>query len=163
MNAHDEHQIEALRDAIECFQRRFRIDRDPRGHTEAMTAISKGRGIFQHFDVPGAVIGARLRERLEKRCRISQHEMNIEEGRRRPSSNRSAHRRSHRQVWREVPVHHINMERVGPCIERRVAIQCKPRKICGENRRTDQRADVRSREEIRDTGRDIGHEVITFV
>ena len=58
-------------------------------------------------------------ERFEERERIRHHQVDVDEGVGAPRRTAGADRRPHREIRREVTVHHVDVKRVRTRLERR--------------------------------------------
>ena len=64
--------------------------------------------------------------------------MHIEQGIRQVPAERAADGRTHGEVRHEVPVHDIDVQRIGACCKRRLGLSGKPAEVRREYGRTNQ-------------------------
>ena len=88
------------------------------------------------FPVDQKRIGARVRELLQKRVRIRNHQVRFE---RQPchGTERCHDRCSHRKVRREMAIHHVNVDAVRACLLRFGQLRAEPGEIRSKNGRGD--------------------------
>ncbi len=134
VDAHHEDLLEPVEERFDGGERRLGTDRRTHRDTETVPFADHRPGVGARFDVKDQRVGPRLIERLEVAERVLDHKVNVERPLR-TGSHRRDERRAERDVRDEMPVHDVEMERVGAPHFRGPDRVAQGRKIRAQKRR----------------------------
>lgn len=137
VDAHDQHKIEGVDNWEYFFDIGRWIDDDsgPIAHfSEFLSQVSRLLFALHDFDMETDEIGPIGVERPEEHLGIGHHEVHIEKGVGASSSTCPADGRPHREIGDKVPIHDIDMEEIGACLDNLLAFSPKIGKVGGQNR-----------------------------
>ena len=129
----DNHEIERAQIREDRLGGRLRLE----GHADLCAGGADRRDrlprIAVAFEMEGEVIAARLGERLGIKQRIGDHQMHVER-QRAHSLQRPDDGDSDRQIRDEVPVHHVDVGKIGAAAGDRLDLRLQIGKIAGQKR-----------------------------
>ena len=155
VDRHDQHQIDQIDHLFQDRQRSGRIEHHPGLGPQLTDAAQGAVQVRPAFGVDRQDIGPGVAKRLQPWIDRRDHQMHVErQGRMRPDRLYDVWPQG--DVGHEMPVHHIHMNPVGARRLQRADFFAQPRKVAGEDRRTDQRSNGHGLRDRTGCGREQG-------
>jgi hypothetical protein len=113
-----------------------RIDR----HHQHLVDVRHPDAVYRTVQVPLPMddqgVRPRFREWLQKTIRVRDHQVTFKPEPR-DFAQRRDDRRAHRKVGDKAPIHHVDVNAIGPALLRLAHLFAKTREVGGKNRRSD--------------------------